>query len=123
MPFVKRDADGAIIAVFGEATEDATDEIGSDDPGLLAFLSGGPADDAAHSDMLDSDLGMVRVLEDLINLLIDKGVIRITDLPEAAQQKLLERGSLRDKFGYLQTLFQAGDDDEEPVAPDAKDFM
>ena len=123
MPFVKRDADGAIIAVFGEATGDATDEIGADDPGLLAFLHGGSGDDAAHRDMLDSDLGMVRVLEDLINLLIDKGVIRITDLPEAAQQKLLERGSLRDKFGYLQTLFQQGEDEEDPVAPDAKDFM
>ncbi len=123
MPFVKRDADGAIIAVFGEATEDAPDEISADDPALRAFLHGTSGDDAAHLDMLDSDLGMVRVLEDLINLLIDKGVIRITDLPEAAQQKLLERGSLRDKFGYLQTLFQQGDDDEEPVAPDAKDFM
>ncbi len=122
MPFVKRDADGAIIAVFGAATGEGLDEVGADDPGLVAFLRGG-GEGAAQRDMLDSDLGMVRVLEDLINLLIDKGVIRITDLPEPAQQKLLERGSLRDKFGYLQTLFQAGEDDEEPVAPDAKDFM
>ena len=66
---------------------------------------------------------MVRVLEDLINLLIDNGVIRITDLPEAAQQKLLERGALRSKFGYLGTLFASDLEDEEPVAPDAKDFM
>ena len=122
MPFVKRDADGVIIAVFGEATEDGLDEITADDEGLLAFMRGGD-EGAAQRDMLDSDLGMVRVLEDLINLLIDKGVIRITDLPEAAQQKLLERGSLRDKFGYLQTLFQQGEEDEEPVAPDAKDFL
>ena len=122
MPFVKRDADGVIIAVFGEATEDGLDEIAVDDEGLLAFMRGG-GEGAAQRDMLDSDLGMVRVLEDLINLLIDKGVIRITDLPEAAQQKLLERGSLRDKFGYLQTLFQQGEGDEDPVAPDAKDFL
>jgi hypothetical protein len=44
-----------------------------------------------------SDLQMARVMEDVINLLIDKSVIRFTDLPVAAQQKLLSRREVRDQ--------------------------
>ena len=38
-----------------------------------------------------SDAGLARVTEDLIELLIARGVIRFTDLPLAAQNKLLEQ--------------------------------
>lgn len=51
-----------------------------------------------------SDLEMIRVLEDLIHLLIHKGVVRITDLPEAAQAKLSERSRTRDALGGLTGL-------------------
>lgn len=125
MPFVKRDQAGTITAIFNQPMTDGMDELAADDPELLAFLNsdGGNRGPDAKLDLSESDIGMVRVLEDLINLLIDKGVIRITDLPEAAQQKLLERGALRSKFGYLGTLFASDAEDEETIAPDAKDFM
>jgi len=42
-----------------------------------------------------SDTSLVRVLEDLIDVLITRGVIQFTDLPEAAQAKLLERRETR----------------------------
>lgn len=54
--------------------------------------------------MQQSDLDMIRVLEDLIHLLIHKGVVRITDLPEAAQAKLSERSRTRDALGGLTGL-------------------
>lgn len=38
-----------------------------------------------------SDTSLVRVLEDLIDALITRGVIQFTDLPDEAQAKLLER--------------------------------
>ncbi len=125
MPFVKRDQAGKITAIYNQPMAGGTDELPANDPELLAFLLAGDGDRDPDSklDLVESDIGMVRVLEDLINLLIDNGVIRITDLPEAAQQKLLERGALRSKFGYLGTLFASDLEDEEPVAPDAKDFM
>jgi len=41
------------------------------------------------------DTAFIRVLEDLIETLIEKGVVRLTDLPSAAQQKLNERKGLR----------------------------
>jgi hypothetical protein len=45
--------------------------------------------------LAESDTGMARVLEDLIDVLITRGHIQFTDLPEAAQAKLLERRQTR----------------------------
>jgi hypothetical protein len=54
-----------------------------------------------------TDTSLVRVLEDLIDVLINRGVIQFTDLPEAAQAKLLERretrASLNDRLQLLPT--------------------
>ncbi len=45
--------------------------------------------------LAESDLALVRGLEDLIYVLINKDVIAFTDLPEAVQQQLLYRERLR----------------------------
>ncbi len=44
------------------------------------------------------DREMVRVVEDLIDLLIAKGLILFTDLPEAVQNKILFKRNLRSKL-------------------------
>ena len=71
------------------------------DPELVSFFSGGiaqPGFDAA-------DAEFVRVLEDLIDTLIIKNVIRHTDLPIAAQRKLVMRKGLRNRMqGALNLL-------------------
>lgn len=46
----------------------------------------------------DSDLGMVRVIEDIIEVLEKKGLISLDELPEAAQKKILERRKMRAVF-------------------------
>lgn len=46
-----------------------------------------------------SDAGLARVTEDLIELLIARGVIRFTDLPLPAQNKLLDRKETRARMG------------------------
>lgn len=61
--------------------------------------------------LADSDQGMVRVLEDLIETLISKDLIHFTDLPEAAQTKLLERRSLRRSVNALQIFHE----DDQPL--------
>lgn len=58
--------------------------------------------------LAESDQAMVRVLEDLIETLIHKELIHFTDLPEAAQAKLIERRSLRRSVNALH-IFR-GDD-------------
>jgi hypothetical protein len=52
---------------------------------------------------------MIRVLDDLIQVLTSKGVIRVTDLPPAAQAKLMDRTQAREALGGLSHLI----DDEE----------
>ena len=54
-----------------------------------------------------SDLGLIRVLEDLIDTLLAKDVILFTDLPVPAQNRLLARRSLRSSLSALRLL---GDD-------------
>ena len=60
-----------------------------------------------------TDPEMIRVLEDLIHLLTTKGVLRITDLPAAAQHKLVHRSQAREGLGGLNRLI--GDDDNSLI--------
>lgn len=46
----------------------------------------------------DLDVDLVRALEDVVDLLVSRGVFRFTDLPESAQQKLLFRKNLRSQW-------------------------
>lgn len=91
MPYVRRDASGRIVALLAEAASDAREELPSSHPDVLAFL-GGPGDAAAFSAL---DLDFVRVTEDVIYTLIEKGLLQFTDLPADAQRKLDARDSFR----------------------------
>ena len=61
-------------------------------------------------DLSRLDADFIRVLEDLVEVLIDKGVINLTDLPPEAQQKLSERRVARRRLRDALDLIQ-GDDD------------
>ncbi|MBY0266684.1 MAG: hypothetical protein K2W84_09755 [Burkholderiales bacterium] len=64
------------------------------------------------------DARLVRVLEDLVDTLIERNVIRLTDLPEDAQQKLLERKRFRDR-SYRDALRLVPDDPMSVSVPSA----
>ncbi|MBB5018232.1 hypothetical protein HNQ59_001517 [Chitinivorax tropicus] len=105
MPYIARDADGHILSVSRLMDDRHIEFASPHDSTLLAFLSNAEEDRGFSS--LDSDL--IRVIEDLIDVLIDKNVLRLTDLPHEAQKKLLARKSLRSKMrGEFKLL---GDDD------------
>ena len=86
MPYVYRDAQGAIAAVYDQPV-DGGEEVAVDDPALTAFIQKNlptvPSDE-----WVQSDLALARVMEDLIEILIDKKVLMFTDFPEGAQKKL-----------------------------------
>ena len=86
MPYVRRDAHGALISLHRQAEGDATEWLPDDDAQVRAFVTQ-PA--ATGFQQLDADF--IRVLEDLIDVLVDKHVINITDLPEPARDKLAAR--------------------------------
>jgi hypothetical protein len=90
VPYVRRHAEGRIVALFSEAAPDAQELLPSTHPDVMAFLGGGEA--AAFNAL---DLDFVRVTEDLIYTLIEKGLLQFTDLPLDAQRKLDARDSFR----------------------------
>jgi len=57
-----------------------------------------------------SDAAMARVLEDVIDLLMEKQVFNFTELPEVVQHKLNTRRKLRHDVSVLSDLI-ADDDD------------
>lgn len=91
MPYIRRDPDGRIVALLQAPEADAQEFLAPHDPEIAAFL--GEPLDAALFDKLDDDL--IRVVEDLIDVLISKNVLRLTDLPEAAREKILSRKRFR----------------------------
>lgn len=81
---VVRDTQGHISGLSAEPGPDSA-PVPIDDPQVQAFLRS-----------LDVDL--VRVLEDVIDLLVARGVFRFTDLPTSAQEKLMFRKNLRSQW-------------------------
>lgn len=94
MPFVRRSADGQIESLHRHG--DAGAEFLPDDHVDVQDFVGRPAD-AAKGDFERLDADFVRVIEDVIDTLIIKNVINITELPEQAQAKLFARKSFRER--------------------------
>lgn len=90
MPYVRRNAEGRITALLAEPEPGADESLPAGHADVLAFLGGAGAFSA-----LDADF--VRVTEDLIYTLIDKGLLQFTDLPVDAQRKLREREGFRSR--------------------------
>lgn len=97
MLFAERDKDGKIIAIRHAADEKATEPVSGMDEELLAFFKNINKDPFAEM-LSASDFGVIRVVEDLIDLLISKNVILFTDLPLEAQQKIKTRKNIRQKI-------------------------
>jgi hypothetical protein len=93
MPYVRRNAEGRIDALFAEPAPDASELLPSSHIEVLAFL--GVDTVAAAFGALDADF--VRVTEDLIHTLIEKGVLQFTDLPPEARRKLQARETFRSR--------------------------
>lgn len=110
--YIKRDSEGHIELVSREETPACDEYLPADSPELLAFLMDGEVGKGAAR-FQASDLAFVRVLEDVIEVLMDKGVISFTDLPPAAQEKVMERQSLRRRLNGLQLV--SGSDEESGV--------
>lgn len=100
MRYVRRNVEGEIVAVSMEPIE-GFEAITADATDLVEF---GQRAGVVQSRLVESDREVVRVLDDLVNVLIEKNLIRFTDLPLAAQRKLFERRELREGGTHLGLL-------------------
>ena len=96
MLYVERDKDGKIIALHKSPDPNAGERKSTMDEEILDFLNGNVDTDPGIQFLALSDIGIIRILEDLIHLLIRKNVILFTDLPEDAQAKIRERKRVRE---------------------------
>ena len=95
MPFVRRGPDGQIESLHRHGAE-GMEFLPEGHAELMVFL-GHSSPNPAEFGRLDADF--VRVIEDVIDTLIVKNIINITDLPGEAQAKLFARKSFRERVG------------------------
>lgn len=68
------------------------------------------ASSETQRDLAQLDIEFIRVLEDLINVLVSKGTINLTDLPPEALAKLSQRKRVRQRLKNALDLLQDDDD-------------
>jgi hypothetical protein len=108
MFYVQRDAQGLLIRVEAAPYAESTGTLPADDHEIQAWYANEVVETSLNQ-LKQSDMEMIRVLDDLIQVLTSKGVIRVTDLPPAAQAKLMDRSQAREALGGLSHLIN---DDE-----------
>ena len=113
MPYVQRDKAGRISAISVEKNKVISEWLEPDAPELKEYMdklaAGTGYPPVLENALEESDHALIRVVDDLVNVLVEKNLMRFTDLPEAAQKKLLERRSLRQSLTSLKLL----SDDEQ----------
>lgn len=99
MLYVKRNPKGEIIAVQRDADSPGMEFKQSVDDEILKFLGRDEVNGVIFHTLALTDAKVIRILEDLIELLVKKNIIMFTELPEAAQVNLRERQQIRQKIG------------------------
>jgi len=98
MLYIERNADGSIVAIHQAPSEKATEQKALTDEEVLEFLGSEGKLDSWIKLLSLSDVAIIRVLEDLVDLLVKKNVIMLTELPEGARDKLRERKRVRERM-------------------------
>ena len=102
MPYIIRNSQGQIVGL----AEVGTEHLPPNHPDVLAFLFSGPMGEASAA-LLSADISLIRVIEDIVDVLLSKGLINRNELPQAAMEKLASRGGLRND--HLHSLHLIGD--------------
>ncbi|MEL0586906.1 MAG: hypothetical protein AAES65_18790 [Candidatus Thiodiazotropha sp. (ex. Lucinoma kazani)] len=112
MLYANRDGNGEIVTLSGSASPGADEIVQATDGEVVAFILKNSSTSLSSNYLNQTDAGMIRIVEDLIELLVKKNLIMFTELPQAAQQKILARNQIR-------STFQSGD----PLLVDEEDLL
>jgi hypothetical protein len=110
MPFVRRDAQGRISSVHREQDSQDLQYLPANHPEVMSFLAPG---NERRGELHRSDLEMIRVYEDLTDILIGKRIVVLTDFPPAAQDKLMRRKRMRSSLSAITDALSPTADDEQ----------
>lgn len=98
MLYVERAKDGKIIALHNRLDKSEGEQKPLLDEEVFDFLKESTDVESWKQVLSLTDTGAIRILEDLIDLLSRKNVIFFTELPEQAQERILQRKWLREKI-------------------------
>ena len=110
MPYVVRNQEGQILALVRDAHSDNAEYLDANHQDVIEFLAM-DHESGAEQALTKSDNDLARVIEDLVQLLVDKNNIMFTELPTAVQLKLLNREKLRNSLRTTNKSFLHDDDD------------
>lgn len=96
MLYAEYDEKGKISAAHTTPREPG--QVPMTDKELQAFLKSSVEKSDYKELLRELDTGMIRALEDVVELLMAKNVIMFTDLPEQVQNKLNEKKAIRSKL-------------------------
>ena len=114
MPYVTRNKKGEIQSIYATPPPRAKVEWVAPEKmdEVIGFLNASQSAEYSYAFMDSTDIELIRVLEDLIDLLCEKHIIAFTDLAETAQHKLTMRKRVRKKMEGLADLI---DEDEKGI--------
>ncbi|MFT5705819.1 MAG: hypothetical protein ACI9ES_000088 [Oceanospirillaceae bacterium] len=108
MLYATRNIEGKISGITDTPSSSA-EAIDKNHPDVREFFSTHYDNFSPDSFLDESDIAIARILDDLVDLLVKKNIIMFTELPNAAQKKLLSRRLVR-------SLIQDSDEDTHEQA-------
>jgi len=96
--YVERSAEGKIIGLRKEPGPNSTEVKSLNDQEVVDFLEQNLEKDKLKLLLSQMDMGFIRLLEDLIDLLMKKNIVILTEFPKKAQEKLINRKLIREKI-------------------------
>lgn len=109
MVYIERNEQNKIISLSLNSNlgHEAISEASSE---LIEFIKSSPNEKELTSLILNRlDLDMVRVIEDVLDIMIDRNLMLFTDLPEPVQNKLIFKRKIRNLSGEKSILEEEGD--------------
>lgn len=100
MPYITRDKQNKIQSLHNEKQVEGQEFLPNNDPQVMLFFKNEDSDDGDRLFLNQTDTDLIRVLEDVVDLLTEKHLILFTELPTAAQNKLLQRKSIRQNLQH-----------------------
>jgi hypothetical protein len=104
MVYIKRGKNNEVVAVHLADNDQGLEPAANDSEEVADFLFQCALGD--HYAFLKSDLELIRVIEDLVHVLMQKDILRITDFPAPVIEKLVQRRSIRQEFDGVSNILE-----------------
>lgn len=104
MPYVLHNDAGKILALYDKKEDINARWLDDNAPDVINFKQSLINSNQAVQELAASDMELIRVLEDIVDLLIKKQVFVFTELPDSAQAKLSKRRKVRGDMLSLTSL-------------------